>query len=203
MEINNHRLLGKGITYIESPNQGGAYASGYPDTLIMHYTACPNAESAIRILTDGDSEHRVSAHLVIGRDGAVTQLLPFDIIGWHAGVSSWDGREAFNQYSLGIEIDNAGQLEERYGRYLSWFGQEYPAEEVVHTIHRNQQEATYWQIYTPEQLEVVEELARLLVSTYGLRYILGHEEIAPDRKVDPGPAYPLEELRHKLLSGNG
>jgi N-acetylmuramoyl-L-alanine amidase len=138
----------------------------------------------------------------VGLDGAVTQLLSFDIIGWHAGVSSWDGREAFNQYSLGIEIDNAGQLEERDGRYLSWFGQEYPAEEVVHAIHRNQQEATYWQTYTPGQLEVVEELARLLVSTYGLRYILGHEEIAPDRKVDPGPAYPLEELRHKLLSGN-
>ena len=202
MEISNHRLLGERIVYRESPNQGGPYAPGYPDTLIIHYTACPNAASAIRVLSDGDTQRRVSAHLVVGRDGVVTQLLPFNIIGWHAGVSVWGGREGFNQYSLGIEIDNAGQLEERDGRYLSWFGQEYPITEVVRATHRNQQEQTYWHAFTPVQFEVVEALATVLVPTYGIQYILGHEEIAPDRKVDPGPAYPLDELRDKVLSGD-
>lgn len=200
MEINKYRLWGDNIKYNESPNQGGEYAPGYPDTLILHYTACADAASAIGVLTDAASERRVSAHLVVGRDGTINQLLPFNIIGWHAGVSSWEGREGFNQYSLGIEIDNAGQLEERDGRYWSWFEQEYPVEEVVRGTHRNQQEHTYWHVFTPVQLAVVEQLAGLLVSTYQLSYILGHEEIAPDRKVDPGPAYPLDELRHKLLA---
>ena len=124
MEIDlNHRF--KGVNYIESPNQGGPFAPGLPDTIVIHYTAGANAESAIHTLCD--RERKVSAHLVVGRDGAVTQLLPFNIVGWHAGRSLWRERTSLNQYSIGIEIDNAGQLSERDGRYESWFGQTYPA----------------------------------------------------------------------------
>jgi len=120
MEISNYRLEGKEVEYRESPNQGGQYEDGALDTILIHYTAGANAESAIRTLSD--VERKVSAHLVVGRDGAVTQLLPFDTVGWHAGVSKWGDREGFNKYSIGIEIDNAGQLEEKDGQYLSWFG---------------------------------------------------------------------------------
>ena len=135
MEIDlNHHF--KGVNYIESPNQGGPFAPGQPDTIVIHYTAGANAESAIHTLCD--RERKVSAHLVVGRDGVVTQLLPFNIVGWHAGRSQWRERESFNQYSIGIEIDNAGQLSERDGRYESWFGQTYPAAEVVRGTHRNQ-----------------------------------------------------------------
>ena len=198
MNIANHRLEGEGIDYRESPNQGGSYAPGALDTIIIHYTAGANAESAIRTLSD--TERKVSAHLVVGRDGSVTQMLPFDTVGWHAGVSTWGDREGFNKYSIGIEIDNAGQLEEKDGQYISWFGQAYPPEEVVRGVHRNQTEPTCWHRFPPEQVRVVEELCRLLIDEYDIRHILGHEEIAPDRKIDPGPAFPLDDFRARLLA---
>jgi N-acetylmuramoyl-L-alanine amidase len=196
MRIKDHRLAG-GV-FRESPNQGGAYEAGVLDTIVLHYTAGANAESAIRTLSD--VERKVSSHLVVGRDGAVTQLLPFNVVGWHAGVSKWGDRESFNQYSIGIEIDNAGQLEEKDGQYVSWFGRVYPAEEVVRGVHRNQTQPTYWHRYCDEQLQVVEELCALLVAEYDLRHILGHEEIAPGRKIDPGPAFPLDDFRARLLA---
>ena len=200
MKIRNHLLEGEGVDFRGSPNQGGEYAEGALDTIIIHYTAGANAESAIETLSD--TERRVSAHLVVGRDGAVTQLLLFNAIGWHAGVSQWGQREGFNQYSIGIEIDNAGQLEQKDGEYVSWFGQDYPEEEVFWGVHRNQIEATPWHRFTKVQVEAVEELCRLLIAEYGLRHILGHEEIAPQRKIDPGPAFPLDGLRARLLHGS-
>ena len=69
MQIADHRL--DGADYIESPNQGGPYAPGALDTIIIHYTAGANAESAIQTLCDVD--RKVSAHLVVARNGAVTQ----------------------------------------------------------------------------------------------------------------------------------
>ena len=194
--IANHHL--EGADCIESPNQGGPYAPGELDTIIIHFTAGANAESAIDTLCN--VERKVSAHLVVARNGTVSQLLPFNIIGWHAGHSKWGEREGFNQYSIGIEIDNAGQLEERDGCYESWFGRAYPPEEVVHGVHRHQTRESHWHRYTPEQLRVVEAICAALIETYPIEHILGHEEIAPDRKVDPGPAFPLDQMRARLLN---
>lgn len=199
MRIAGHRLTGDGVEWRESPNQGEPFAPGELDTVILHYTAGANAESAICTLSD--LVRQVSAHLVIARDGRVTQLVPFDRIGWHAGVSRWGIREGFNRYALGIEVDNAGQLTYRDGVYTSWFGQAFPESEVVWAVHRNQVRPTPWHRYTVVQLRVVEEVCRLLVETYGIHHLLGHEEIAPERKVDPGPAFPLDALRGRLLAG--
>ena len=198
MRIENHRLVG--ARQVPSPNQGGPFAPGAPDTLILHFTACDDAELAVRVLTHPTAGRRVSAHLVVGRDGEVTQLLPFDTIGWHAGRSAWGGREAFNRMSLGVEIDNSGRLEERgEGVLVSRLGRVFGPEDAVRAVHRNESEPAWWLRYPREQLEVVEALSALLVAEYGLRWILGHEEIAPDRKDDPGPAFPLDELRSRIL----
>ncbi|MFC1527061.1 N-acetylmuramoyl-L-alanine amidase, partial [Candidatus Latescibacterota bacterium] len=197
MRIHDHQLLGEGIRQEASPNRGGAFASGRADTIVIHYTAGDNAESAIATLSD--PERRVSAHLVVGRDGAISQLLPFDTVGWHAGASEWRGRTRLNQYSIGIEIDNAGQLEDRDGHCVSWFGREYPEAEVTWGVHRNQDDLTPWHRFPYEQIRVVEELCSLLIAEYGIEEIVGHEEIAPGRKIDPGPAFPLDEIRRRLL----
>ena len=199
MRIENHRLVGENVHHLESPNRGENYAAGELDTIVMHFTAGSSVEGAIETLCD--TERKVSAHLVIGRNGMVTQLLPFNTIGWHAGVSRWGDREGFNKYSIGFEIDNAGQLQEEEGQYISWFGRQYPEDEVVAGVHRNQTQQSYWHKYTEIQLQVVEALSALLIATYGIKHILGHEEIAPDRKVDPGPAFPLDALRAQLLPG--
>ena len=199
MEIDrNHRF--KGVNYIESPNQGGPFAPGLPDTIVIHYTAGANAESAIYTLCDRKAQG-LGPTWSSGRDGAVTQLLPFNIVGWHAGRSQWGERTSLNQYSIGIEIDNAGQLLEQDGRYESWFGQTYPASEVVRGAHRNQnlpgahpqirQPVCYWHRYAEVQFEVVETICGALIAAYGIHYILGHEEIAPD----PQKSIPARPFR--------
>ena len=194
-----HRLGDSRVTHLESPNRGEAFAPGQPDTIVIHYTAGASAESAVRTLCD--SERKVSAHLVVGRNGSISQLLPFDTIGWHAGRSSWAGRTGLNRYAIGIEVDNAGRLTKTEGgTCLSWFGRRYESGETIRATHRNETNESWWHRFSADQLAVVEELCSTLIDTYGIDTIVGHEEIAPDRKDDPGPAFPLDALRRSLLS---
>lgn len=200
MRIDSHRLVGEGISHSPSPNQGGPFASGTADALILHFTAGDGAQWAIDKLCDPTPGDRVSAHLVVGRDGEVTQLLPFDTIAWHAGDSTWGGRTGFNNFSLGIEIDNAGRLQPQGDHFVSWKGSQYAAADAVQGVHRNETEPSWWHRYPATQLEVVTSLCELLTSTYSMHWILGHEEISPQRKQDPGPAFPLDDLRQRLLA---
>jgi len=82
MKIKNHKLVG--VDYKRSPNQSGTIKPTY---LVIHYTAGRSAEAAVRTLTS--RKRKASAHLVIGRDGSVTQLVPFNRKAWHAGKSEW------------------------------------------------------------------------------------------------------------------
>lgn len=69
----------------------------------------------------------------------------------------------------------------------------------MEATHRNETELSYWERYTEEQIEAVFTLCKSLVDNYSIRHILGHEEISPIRKIDPGPAFPLDKLRDRLL----
>ena len=126
-------------------------------------------------------------------------MVPFNKIAWHAGESQYEGRTGFNKYSIGIEIDNAGILEKSGDKYLSWFGRVYPENEVVYATHRNEFSPRYWHLYTEVQIELVENVCELLMEYYPIKSILGHEEISPGRKTDPGPAFPLDKIRMRLL----
>src|SRR4029079_14537930 len=107
----------------------------------------------------------------------------------------------FNQFSVGIEIDNAGPLTRTGdGKFVSWFGGVYPASDAVGGIHRNETTPRFWLQYTEVQLALVEQICALLVATYPIKLMVGHEEIAPGRKIDPGPAFPLDRLRGRLLT---
>jgi N-acetylmuramoyl-L-alanine amidase len=127
-------------------------------------------------------------------------LVAFDTVAWHAGKSAYDGRTGLNAFSIGIEIDNAGRLERQGDRYFSWFGREYPGDQVFQGVHRIESEASYWHRYQEKDIALVRDLCALLAKAYPIRQILGHEEIAPGRKTDPGPAFPLDRLREKLLA---
>lgn len=195
MRIKNHKIIG--VPLIKSPNVGGLFATNLPDTIIIHYTAGASAESSINTLCNPNAQ--ASAHLVIAQDGAMTQLVPFNQVAWHAGKSYYQGKSGFNKYSIGIEIDNAGKLTKSGNKYFSWFGKEYPAELVFEGVHRNENTLSYWHRYTQEQIDSVFKVSEAIREKYAIKLILGHEEIAPDRKTDPGPAFPLEKLREITL----
>jgi len=182
--------------FVKSPNTSGRMRS--IDYLVMHYTAGSSAESAVRTLTSRRA--KASAHLVIGRDGSITQLVPFNIVAWHAGRSSWLSVKGLNKYSIGIELDNTGPLTKSGGVWKTWFGASVDDAEVLEAAHKNNpSHFCGWQLYTPEQLAVSLEVAEALEDHYNFKDILGHDDIAPRRKTDPGPAFPIDHFRSRLF----
>lgn len=197
MKVVNHRLSqddGTPFEFIRSPNQSGAIT---PEYLIMHYTAGRSARSSINWLVNPAA--KASAHLVIGTDGSVTQLVAFNRKAWHAGPSHWGGRSGFNGFSIGIELDNPGILTRRGGAWFTTWGDRVDEENVVEAVHKNGGELRGWHAYSAEMLEASVEVASVLVQRYGLKDVLGHEDIAPSRKTDPGPAFPMDSFKSRVL----
>jgi N-acetylmuramoyl-L-alanine amidase len=194
-----HLLEGNGIVQMSCPKNTEKFATGLPDTIVIHYTAGRDAESSAKYLC---SEVKASAHLVIGRDGKIFQLVPFNTISWHAGESSYGVRKGLNKYSIGIELDNAGILQKTGNEYKAWFGRSYPENEVLQATHRNETQPAFWHTFTEIQIENCRQVCEELIKKYGINLIVGHEEIAPGRKQDPGPAFPLDRFRDRLLSHN-
>lgn len=197
MLIRKHALEGEGIDFMESPNHGGLFGADLPDTLVIHYTAGGSKASSVDTLCNPDV--KASAHVVVGRDGSITQLVPFNTIAWHAGKSSHQDRTGLNKYSIGIEVDNAGRLTRSGSGYTSWFGKVYPEDEVVEATHRNESTPSHWHAYTEKQIKAVSNVCAALIGKYKISTLLGHEEISPGRKSDPGPAFPLDKMRERLL----
>ena len=116
--IVNHRLVGGGVIHVVcEKNRRGL---GEPDMIILHYTGGTSAMSSAKFLARSDV--KASAHVVIGRDGQVIQMVPFNIEAWHAGNSSYGGRNELNHYSIGIELDNLGQLRLEGGKFVAECG---------------------------------------------------------------------------------
>jgi AmpD protein len=106
---------------------------------------------------------RVSAHLLIRRDGEPVQFVSFNDRAWHAGRSVWQGREACNDYSIGIECEGADDVP-----------------------------------YEPAQYQTLRALFPMLLETYpGItrERVVGHSDVAPGRKTDPGPSFDWSWLR--------
>lgn len=190
MKINQHLLEADFVEHSVTPNKGGLFTPNY---LVFHFTAGRSYRSSVDWLRN--PEAKASAHLVVGRDGSIAQLLPFNVVAWHAGKSNWNGLTGMNQYAVGIELDNAGKLTKVGGQYRTWFQAAIPESEVIQAKHKNEADIGFWHAYTELQIERANELAALLVSTYRLKDIIGHEDIAPGRKNDPGPAFPLANIR--------
>jgi len=93
---------GRGAIWQPSPN----FDQRRPNFVILHQTTNDNAAKALATLTD--PQRRVSAHYLIGRDGALMQLVDEAVRAWHAGESWWGGLTDLNSASIGIELDNTG-----------------------------------------------------------------------------------------------
>ena len=114
---------------------------------------------------------KVSSHYYIKYNGNILQLVPDLYIAWHAGKSVWKNYKSLNKYSIGIEISNPGH---QYG----------------------------YKKFKKEQITSLIKLLKFLTKKYNLnkKAILGHSDIAPDRKKDPGEKFPWNELAKSNLS---
>ena len=121
-------------------------------------------KESLDILRDGAREHRVSAHYVLAEDGTVHRLVPEDRVAWHAGRSHWRGREALNATSVGVEIVN---------------------------LHGDRHD------YPEAQIAALIELCHGILARHPAivpRNVVGHSDIAPKRKIDPGLRFPWSVL---------
>ena len=115
-------------------------------------------------------KHKVSCHYLINRKGQITQMVKDKHIAWHAGKSKWKNYYNLNKNSLGIELVNKG-----------------------HKI--------YYQSFTNIQIKSLIKLCKLIKKKYRVKKenFLGHSDIAPLRKIDPGEKFPWERLsKHKI-----
>lgn len=200
----NHRLYDdendRPYPFVESPN---FYKDLDHDYLIMHYTANNIAASAIEVLSKEQKpvSKGVSAHLVIDQEGTITQLVPFNKGAWHAGESHWEGRRWLNHNSIGIELVNDGALKLKNGQWTASSGTVYTEDQIIIERHKHNFGVNGWPKYPEAQLKAAFEVSNLLITHYGLKDILGHEDVADARigKIDPGPAFPMEAWRVLLF----
>jgi N-acetylmuramoyl-L-alanine amidase len=152
--VKNQLLYKDGVqvSFKQSPNHGGEIV---PEIIVIHYTG-DNGTGGLQWLTSKGSG--VSAHLWIAKTGQIWQLLPFNVRGWHAGVSSYDGRFNVNNFSIGIENQGTGD---------NW-----PEVQILANIG----------------------IIKALYAAYNIQDTVGHCDVAPGRKVDPGPKYPWKRI---------
>ena len=140
--------------------------------VVMHYTNA-SLERSLQLLTHGE----VSSHYLIGDDKNATiyKLMDENLRAWHAGESQWQGRTWLNSSSIGIEIVNPGFKDTPTGRL--------------------------WYPYSDAQVESMIFLLKDISKRYAInpRSIIGHSDIAPLRKLDPGPLFPWKRLADEGL----
>ncbi len=139
--------------------------------LVLHYTD-GDFDTSLKVLTEG----RVSSHYLVAESPPrIYRLIDEDRRAWHAGVSEWQGHTALNAASIGIEIVNDGAIDSPQGRTFA--------------------------PYPPAQIELVVALVKDIVRRHAIRpdRVIGHSDIAPQRKVDPGPNFPWRRLADEGL----
>jgi N-acetyl-anhydromuramoyl-L-alanine amidase len=168
----------RGARQIASPNCDARPPGVAADLIVVHGISLPPGEFGgpwiDRLFTNTlppeahpyfaqVAARRVSSHLAVGRDGAVTQYVKFTERAWHAGQSSYRGRSACNDFSVGVELEGTDTLP-----------------------------------YEPAQYGALAEIVAALSAAYpqlSPDRLVGHSDIAPGRKTDPGPAFDWPRAR--------
>ncbi|MGR8934780.1 MAG: 1,6-anhydro-N-acetylmuramyl-L-alanine amidase AmpD [Gammaproteobacteria bacterium] len=179
MRIHNHRL--DCALPVPSPNFDTRPDANDISLLVLHCISLPPGEFGLPFIDQlfcnrldpgahpyfaGIYQLTVSAHLLIRRDGQITQYVAFDQRAWHAGASEYQGRDRCNDFSIGIEL-----------------------------------EGTDSSVYTDKQYDVLQEVIETLLLHYprlSRQRIVGHSDIAPGRKTDPGTGFDWPRLRQSL-----
>jgi len=167
-----------GIRQVLSPYFDARPPGVSPDLIVLHGISLPPGEFGgpwiTRLFTgnlpaDAHPEFReraalrVSAHLLVRRDGEPVQFVSLHDRAWHAGRSVWRGREACNDYSIGIECEGTDDMP-----------------------------------YEAAQYSTLRDLLAMLLVAYpaiSRDRIVGHSDVAPGRKTDPGPSFDWSQIR--------
>jgi AmpD protein len=175
--------LMRGARQVASPNYDSRPPGVEADLIVVHGISLPPGEFGgpwiDRLFTNTlpPDVHpyfaevgplRVSSHVVIERDGAVTQYVRFTERAWHAGKSSYQGREACNDFSVGVELEGTDSLP-----------------------------------YEAAQYAALAQVVAALCTAYprlSADRLVGHSDIAPGRKTDPGPAFDWPRARRLIAA---
>ena len=175
-----------GVRRVPSPNSDARPPGTAIDLIVVHGISLPpgrfggpwidalftnRLDPAAHPYFAGVAALKVSAHLLVRRDGALVQYVPFAARAWHAGESSFAGRARCNDYSIGIELEGADGVR-----------------------------------YTAKQYRRLAQAAALIMRLHPLvtaARIVGHSDVAPGRKTDPGPAFEWPRLRAMLAARRG
>jgi N-acetylmuramoyl-L-alanine amidase len=170
--------------------------------LVIHFTSGMSAQSSIDFWKSADAKG-ACAHIIIDRDGTIFQCRPFNKTAGHAGVSTWFDpaekvtRSGCNAFSIGIELANAGDSVQGSVENPKLFGK-YPCAAAIKARHKNGGPVELWEVFPQAQLDACFALSKALFDRYHLDDVRGHDDIAPARKNDPGPAFPMAKLRLSL-----
>ncbi len=163
---------------VASPNRDARPDGMMPTLVVVHGISLPpghfGGDGVVGLFTNSldPTQHpfyatvarlRVSAHFFIRRDGALLQFVACADRAWHAGASSWRGRERCNDFSIGVEL-----------------------------------EGTDDRAYTAAQYRRLAGLLKALARRYPIEAAVGHSDVAPGRKTDPGPAFDWTRLGRLL-----
>lgn len=166
--------------------------------VVIHFTSGATAKSSINFWKQpAQARIDLGAHLIIERTGEIYQCRPFNRTISHAGRSRWvdpnTGKKytSCNGFTIGIELANAGNDGRviEIARGLPGFAG------TIRAKHRNGGSVQTWEKFPDAQYEACLDAVVQLVGRYNLDDITGHDCIAPERKNDPGPAFPMQELR--------
>ena len=164
-----------GVRQVLSPHRDERPTGVHPDLIVVHNISLPPDEFGgpwIERLFNGNLPPdlhpyfaeihgmRVSSHVLIRRDGEILQFVPFHERAWHAGVSTFEGRSACNDFSIGIELEGTDEAP-----------------------------------FTDHQYRVLGKLTTALTTAYSIQDVVGHSDISPGRKTDPGPCFDWARYR--------
>lgn len=178
----------------------GKYRKGYPEGAIIHFTA---GRYGTQDMDSGIAKG--FAYLLIDDKGNVYQANPLDSWGYHAGVSSWKSLgSGVSEFLVGIEITAAGKVTKVGESYQTWFKGVLTKDQVREVKAKDNIQAGIYQKYTDEQEKSLIDLLLWLKENnpdvFSFDLVLGHDEVAPTRKNDPGGALScsMPEFREKL-----
>jgi AmpD protein len=183
LQVDELSGLLRGATQVASPNYDARPTGMEADLIVVHGISLPPGEfggpwidrlftntlpiDAHPYFTEMGSL-RVSSHLLVKRDGAITQYVKFTERAWHAGRSSYHGREECNDFSIGIELEGTDTV-----------------------------------AYEASLYHALSKVVAALCATYprlSADRLVGHSDIAPGRKTDPGPAFDWQYARHLIAN---